>query len=390
MDCLHKSTKFSPIQLQPLIKVGNSSANDNVELNLPLAFLEKNLGITNVTEILKIQPDDIIKNIAIKNNKAGREIAFEVDRSIFVKDVVENCSSCDINFAHKNIVVEYSSPNIAKPFHMGHLRSTIIGNFISNLNMFLKNNVTRLNYLGDWGTQFGLIKVGVDELKITKDDLKLHPLKYLYESYVYANKLAETNKDIVERAKNEFLKLENGSETDIQNWREYMNYTQSELHETYKRLGVTFDEYNYESMYGVRQIEQILSLMRKKRILEKDKDGKEFAQLNDRKVTVVKSDGTTLYLTRDIAAAIDRQNKYKFDQMYYVVENGQSDHFNAIRGILHKMDIPWADRIKHVKFGRIQGMSTRKGTAVFLKDILDESRDIMVQRQIQSPSNKYR
>ena len=109
---------------------------------------------------------------------------------------------------------------------------------------------------------------------------------------------------------------------------------------------------------------------------------------NNRTVSIIKSDGTTLYLTRDIAAAIDRYNKYKFDKMYYVVENGQYDHFYALRSIIHKMDLPWSDRLVHVKFGRIKGMSTRKGTAVFLKDILDECKELIVKRQIESPS-KY-
>lgn len=103
----------------------------------------------------------------------------------------------------------------------------------------------------------------------------------------------------------------------------------------------------------------------------------------------MKSNGSTLYLTRDIAAAIDRFNKFKFDKMYYVVENGQNDHFNALKSIINKMDIPWSDRIVHVKFGRIRGMSTRKGTAVFLKDILDECRELVVKRQIESPSKYF-
>lgn len=104
-------------------------------------------------------------------------------------------------------------------------------------------------------------------------------------------------------------------------------------------------------------------------------------------MSVIKSDGSSLYLTRDIAAAIDRFDRYKFDKMYYVVENGQNDHFNALKSIIHQLDLPWADRLVHVKFGRIRGMSTRKGTAVFLKDILDECKDRVIQRQIESPSN---
>ncbi|KAJ8969182.1 hypothetical protein NQ314_001885 [Rhamnusium bicolor] len=389
IDSLHKSTKFSPSQLQPLIQIGNSQENGHkIELNLPLNLLETQLGVTNITEILKIKPDDIIKNIHLIKDRANRKISFEIDTKIFMKDVLENCAQPDLNFKPKNIVVEYSSPNIAKPFHLGHLRSTIIGNFISNLNKFLKNKVTRINYLGDWGTQFGFIKVGVDDLQYTPEVIQKDPLKLLYQSYVHANNLADKDPNILEKAKAEFAKLENGSEEDLKHWRDYMSYTKTELQDTYNRIGVSFDEYNYESDYSAKDIQEVVDVLRKKNIVHKDKQGKEVALINERNITLVKSDGTTLYLTRDIAAAFDRFKKYKFDRMYYVVENGQNDHFHALKSIIHKMDMPWSDRLTHVKFGRIRGMSTRKGTAVFLKDILDECRDIMIKRQVESPTTK--
>lgn len=139
-------------------------------------------------------------------------------------------------------------------------------------------------------------------------------------------------------------------------------------------------------MYNVRHVQKILTDLQQRNILQKDKDGKQIVKIQDRKVTLAKSDGTTLYLTRDIAAAIDRYERYKFDAMYYVVDNGQTDHFNALKWILHEMDKPWAHRLHHIKFGRIRGMSTRKGTGVFLSDILDEMRELMLERQIISPS----
>ncbi|GJQ67947.1 hypothetical protein Trydic_g16704 [Trypoxylus dichotomus] len=250
-------------------------------------------------------------------------------------------------------------------------------------------SLTKLeNYFGDWGTQFGLIKVGVEELKYSNEDIKQNPLQLLYESYVYANKLAASDSSITERARLEFAKLESGSPEDIKHWKTYINYTISELKFMYSRLGVQFDEYNYESMYNAKHISDVLTKLEKMKILKSTPDGKQVAKVRDRDITVVKSDGTTLYLTRDIAAAIDRFRKYQFDKMYYVVENGQNDHFNALKGILHQMDIPWADRIKHIKFGRIHGMSTRKGKVVFLNDILDETRDLMVKRQLASPTTK--
>ncbi|XP_050300927.1 probable arginine--tRNA ligase, mitochondrial [Anthonomus grandis grandis] len=389
IDSLDKGMKFSPTRLQNLIHVGTPQEKSRVELNLPLSVLETHLGITNVNHILKIQPDDIIRNVHLVRDRANRKISFEIDRKIFVKDVMENCFFPDLNFKPRNIVVEYSSPNVAKPFHYGHLRSTIIGNFISNLNMFIKNKVTRLNYLGDWGTQFGFIKVGIDSLNYTMDSLKSDPMKLLYQSYVHANKLAEKDPNIIEKAKAEFLKLEQESPEDIAKWKQILDLTKNELTQSYSRLGVTFDEYNSESMYSSSDIQNVLDVMRKKNIMKKLKDGREVAEVdNDRTVSIIKSDGTTLYLTRDIAAAIDRFQRFKFDKMYYVVENGQNDHFNALKSIINKMDFPWSDRITHIKFGRVQGLSTRKGTAIFLNDILDECKELVIKRQIESPTTK--
>ncbi|KAL3284402.1 hypothetical protein HHI36_018563 [Cryptolaemus montrouzieri] len=361
-----------------------------MEMTMPLEVLENNLGITNITEILKIQPDDIIKRISYGNNRANRNLQFDVERNIFIKDVIENCAKPDFNLKPKTIVFDYSSPNIAKPFHFGHLRSTIIGNFLSNLNKFLYNKVTRLNYLGDWGTQFGFIKVGIDELKFSEHDIRNNPLKLLYESYVYANKLAEKDSTILERAKLEFSKLEVGSEDHLNFWKDYMGFTRDELVGIYKRLGVEFDEYNYESMYSSRNIQNVIQKLKDRKVVQQDSDGKHVALVDKKTVSILKSDGSTLYITRDIAAAIDRFDKYKFDKMYYVVDNSQSDHFKTLKEMLHRLDLPWANRLHHVKFGRIRGMSTRKGNAIFLKDILDECREMMIQKQIESPTTKVK
>lgn len=357
-------------------------------MTISLSYLEKHFGISHTSDVLKIEPDEIIRNVHSTTERTNKKICFDIDRSIFLKEIIEQGTLPDIHNTQNKVVVEYSSPNVAKPFHMGHLRSTIIGNFIANLHTAMNNKVTRINYLGDWGTQFGLIKVGVEELKLTDEEIERNPLELLYKSYVHANRLAEKDELIVDRARKEFSKLENGSKNDIKNWKSYINYTIKELEYVYNRLGVTFDEYNYESMYSTKQINSILTQLENMKILKLLPNGKKVASVNDRDVTIVKSDGTGLYLTRDIAAAVDRFEKFQFDQMFYVIENGQNNHINSLRNILYQMDKPWAGRIKHVKFGRIHGMSTRKGNVVFLKDILDETRDLMIQRQLTSPSKQ--
>ncbi|CAH0545875.1 unnamed protein product [Brassicogethes aeneus] len=381
LDCVNKPNISN---LQNVIQVENNTKSGNVNLKLPLVCLEAQIGSSEIPKLLKIQPDDIIKQLKIEN----KCITFEIDKKLFIADVIESCANPDLNLDNEKIVVEYSSPNVAKPFHLGHLRSTIIGNYIGNINKFLRNDVTRINYLGDWGTQFGFIKVGVEDLKYTSENIKENPIKLLYKCYVHANKLAEKDPNILERAKVEFAKLENGSIEDIKNWRVIIGYTKDELKKTYERLGVQFDEYNYESMYGSKDIQDVIDILKNKKLLIKQKDGKETIKMNDKNITILKSDGSTLYLSRDIAAAMHRYKKYNFDKMFYVVENGQHDHFSALKHVIKEMGCKWSDKLTHVKFGRIRGLSTRKGTAVFLNDILDECRELMIQKQVLSPNTK--
>ncbi|XP_055691297.1 probable arginine--tRNA ligase, mitochondrial [Lutzomyia longipalpis] len=284
------------------------------------------------------------------------------------------------------ILVEFSSPNIAKPFHMGHLRSTIIGNFVANLFEDFQHPVTRINYLGDWGTQFGLLKVGVDLLKIPDEELKSDPIKKLYQAYVAANEKAKEDEEIAANAREIFSRMEMEDTDDLSKWNQYRDFTVNELRRVYSRLGVHFDQYDWESMYRRRNIEPVLNALREKGIISKESDGKEVTDVDGKKVTVVKSDGTTLYLARDIAAVLDRERKHNFSQLFYIVDNAQSDHFRALFHVTQKMGIN--RQLRHVKFGRIHGMSTRRGNIVFLEDILNEARAIMKEKQLKSPNTK--
>lgn len=222
--------------IKDLIEINNSKDND-IEMNVPLRPLEKYIGVSNVGDVMKIKPDDIIEGIKSIDDRANKKISFKMNRNLFVKDAIENCTMPELNEEKKTIVVDYSSPNVAKPFHLGHLRSTIVGNFIANLNKYFQRNVIKLNYLGDWGTQFGYVKVGVEELKYTDEMIKENPLKLLYECYVYANKLAEKDPSIAERARVEFSKLENGSIEETNKWSTYLQHTIEELNYMYDRLG---------------------------------------------------------------------------------------------------------------------------------------------------------
>lgn len=346
----------------------------------------------NLTNKVKDITDNDLKgdfdNITVQDNA----IHFNVLRDKYIKQILENNLSgvrpplVDIN---KNIIVEFSSPNIAKPFHIGHLRSTIIGNCIANLNSFFQNQVTKINYLGDWGTQFGYVYMGMKMANIDNIEMQTDPIKTLYTAYVNANKLAKDDPSINESAKEIFRQLELEDNEVYKNWESIKHFTVLELERTYKRIGVTFDRYDWESMYTAKKINKIIDKMGEMQLLKLDNENRKVMPLSEEKsVPIIKSDGTSLYISRDIAAAIDRFERNKFDAMYYIVENSQTDHFTNLIQILNKMNLPWVDRLKHVKFGRVHGMSTRQGTVVFLEDILNKAKETMKQKQLDAKTTK--
>ncbi|KAA0202026.1 hypothetical protein HAZT_HAZT009609 [Hyalella azteca] len=310
-------------------------------------------------------------------------------------EVLQNVLKQPSNFWHQSdllslipkqsVVVEFSSPNIAKPFHVGHLRSTILGGCLSRMHAALGHHVIRLNYLGDWGTQFGLLKYGCDARSITRSDLLEDPIKKLYEVYVWANKQAETDPNVHAEASQLFSRMEHGDEQALEQWRFFRDISVKDLNKTYKRLGISFDEYHGESDYPAASCAAILRQMEDCGLLELHEDGRKMYEFTPgRKVTVVKSDGSSIYLSRDIAAAVDRYQKFGFDHHYYVVDMTQIDHFRALFSALTALQYPWARRMRHVRFGRIKGLSSRKGSTLFLSDLLDDGRKLMMKQQTQT------
>ncbi|XP_035720392.1 probable arginine--tRNA ligase, mitochondrial [Vespa mandarinia] len=355
---------------------------------LPLQTKQYDLR-NNIKTILNSDIKSDLNDITVEENA----LSFNVFREDYIKQFLErNCHKIVPHILinnNKNVIVEFSSPNIAKPFHLGHLRSTIIGNYVANINSYLGNNVRRINYLGDWGTQYGFIQIGIDMSNLDSKKIESDAIKSLYNAYVLANKSMENDSSIGNKAREIFRQLETGESIACQEWELFRKYTTEELKKTYDRIGITFDEYHWESMYRSVNIKEIISLMENMNLLSYDEENRRVIHLNSEKVIpIIKSDGTSLYLTRDVGAAIDRYKKYKFDLMYYVVDQTQSKHFTSLIEILHKMNMSWAERLNHIRYGRILGMSTRKGTAIFLEDILNEIRDVMREKQIQSPTTK--
>jgi len=275
----------------------------------------------------------------------------------------------------RNVLIDYSSPNIAKPFHIGHLRSTIIGASLSRIFRFLNYNVIGVNHLGDWGTQFGMVLAAWKE-NPDEAGLKKNPIACLLKLYVDFNQRCEKDEGLREIAREWFKRLEAGDKEAFALWERFRNLSLDEFKRVYQRLGIAFDYYWGESFYNDK-MEAALEQVKRKGLLEKLQDGAEGVDLGKEMPPALlrKSDGATLYITRDLAAAIYRHDKFQPEEILYVVGRPQELHFRQLTAVLQKMGYAWAESLKHVKFGHIQGLSTRRGEVVFLEEVLDEARD---------------
>lgn len=318
----------------------------------------------------------------------------------------------------KNIIVEFSSPNIAKPFHAGHLRSTIIGGFLANLYEGAGWKVIRINYLGDWGKQYGLLALGFEKYG-NEQSLKEDPINHLYEIYVKINKDKETELEQIKQLegageKEEALKLKDDgldekarryfkamTENDpkaIEQWTRFRDLSIKRYKETYARLNIRFDDYSGESQVKEERMDEMAKQMADKGISEESEgavivdfskhvEGKAGKSLE--KPIIKKKDGTALYLTRDISEIMQREDKYHFDHMIYVVASQQDLHLKQLFKIVELLgykDV--AGKVQHINFGLVLGMSTRKGTVKFLDDILRDVGEKM-HEVMQKNQSKY-
>ncbi|RDB21844.1 Arginine--tRNA ligase, cytoplasmic [Hypsizygus marmoreus] len=285
----------------------------------------------------------------------------------------------------KTAIIEYSSPNIAKSFHVGHLRSTIIGAFLANLYKSCGWNVIRMNYLGDWGTQFGLIATGFEKYG-SQEELEKDAIKHLFDVYVKVNKEAEGDPNIKIEAAKWFKRMEDGEEAALVNWRVWRELSIKKYEEQYEILNVHFDVYNGESMVGKEWQDKALARLDEMGLIS-DVDGAKLVDLEKWKLgkaVLRKKDGTSIYLTRDIGGAIERYEKYKFDKMIYVVSSQQDLHLAQFFKILELMEFPWAKNLQHINYGLVHGMSTRRGNVVFLDQIIKEAAGVMFDQMKQN------
>uniref|UniRef100_A0A8D0FL55 Probable arginine--tRNA ligase, mitochondrial n=1 Tax=Strix occidentalis caurina TaxID=311401 RepID=A0A8D0FL55_STROC len=377
---------------------------------------------SQLSKVLDLPPENLIKSIsAVPVSKKRRVADFQLSIASVREDNSSDCLAPDLHLQAQKLaegtvlrqvlkdgseygvkselfstvpkqkaVIEFSSPNIAKKFHIGHLRSTIVGNFIANLKVALGHEVIRMNYLGDWGMQFGLLGVGF-QLFGNKEKLKTSPLQHLFEVYVQINKAAE-DENTKKLAKDFFRKLEEHDEQTLSLWKQFRDFSIDEYIRIYKRLGVHFDEYSGESFYQEKS-KEVLKMLENKGLLQKTIKGTGIVDLSEKKdlssfSTVMRSDGTSLYITRDLAAAIDRMNKHNCDTMIYVTDKSQSNHFQQLFQILKLMGYDWVERCQHVSFGLVQGMKTRRGEVIFLEDVLNEVRSRMLENMASTKTTK--
>ena len=273
----------------------------------------------------------------------------------------------------KTVLVEFSSPNIAKPFHVGHLRSTIIGHSLGEIYERLGYQVFRLNHLGDWGKQFGEVITGFRHWGSPKE-LEAHPLKHLFEVYSRFHSEAESQTELHEEARAWFRKLEDGDPDARQLWGRFREISIKEFKRLYRFLGVSFDSYDGESFYQDR-LGELVDRLRASGLLV-ESQGAWIIPLEAYSLPpalLLKKDEATLYLTRDIAAAEYRFRRWAFDKLIYVVGAPQKLHFQQLFKVLELMGYDWNRRMVHVEFGHVLGMSTRRGEVVFLQDVIDEA-----------------
>ena len=312
-------------------------------------------------------------------------VNFFIDRAYFAGEVIDEVNRLGNAYGRSNsgegrkVIVEYSSPNIAKPFHIGHIRSTVIGNAIYKLYDAVGFDVIRINHLGDYGTQFGKMIVAYRKWG-SEEELAKDPIKSLLSYYTRFHKEAEEHPELEDEARETFVKLEAGEPEELALWEKFRKLSLEEFNRVYDMLGITFDSYAGESFYSDKMPRFIQELKDKGLLIESQ--GAQIVDLEPYDLgaaMITKSDGSSLYVTRDIAAAVYRKETYDFYKCIYVVASQQNLHFKQWKKVLELMGYEWQKDCIHVPFGLvslsdgddIKMMSTREGRVVFLEDVLN-------------------
>ena len=345
----------------------------------------------SLAKVERKAPQAIAADIAEKIDQSAFEkvvatgpyVNFFLDKSKISDQVIKSVIEAGADYGQQdeghgqNITIDLSSPNIAKPFSVGHLRSTVIGDALSNIFRKMGYNTIKINHLGDWGKQFGLLMVAYKKWG-SKEAVEANPIDELLKLYVRINAEIENDPELDEEGRKWFKKLEDGDPEATELWQWFRDESLVEFNRIYKLLGVEFDSLNGEAFYNDK-MDEAVQILEEKGLLKESK-GASIVELDDVNLPpamIKKSDGATLYITRDIATAIYRARTYNFVKNIYAVGQEQSNHFRQLKAVLKKMGFDWSDDMVHVDFGLVtknrQKLSTRKGNIILLEPTLQEA-----------------
>ena len=373
-------TDLDKYEILNLIEIPNSDMGDFAFPCFKLAKTMKKAPNIIASELAeKIEKKDFISNIQVVN----AYVNFYVNKSTYIEKVLNKVLCEKENFGDniigkgKTIVIDYSSPNIAKPFHIGHLRSTVIGNSLYKIFKKLGYNVVGINHLGDWGTQFGKLivaykKWGNKEL-VEKDDIK-----ELSKIYVKFHEESEKDPSLEDEARLWLVKMQEGDKEALELWKWFCDISMKEFERVYKMLNISFDSYAGESFYNDK-MQAVVDELFEKNILVESEGAKivDLEPYNMPPCLILRSDGGTLYPTRDIAAAFYRKKEYNFEKCLYITALDQNLHFAQWFKVIELMGYDWANNLVHIPFGLVSlndgKLSTRKGHVVLMEDILNSA-----------------
>ena len=345
----------------------------------------------SLAKVERKAPQAIAADIAEKIDQSAFEkvvatgpyVNFFLDKSKISDQVIKSVIEAGADYGQQdeghgqNITIDLSSPNIAKPFSVGHLRSTVIGDALSNIFRKMGYNTIKINHLGDWGKQFGLLMVAYKKWG-SKEAVEANPIDELLKLYVRINAEIENDPELDEEGRKWFKKLEDGDPEATELWQWFRDESLVEFNRIYKLLGVEFDSLNGEAFYNDK-MDEAVQILEDKGLLKESK-GASIVELDDvnlPQAMIKKSDGATLYITRDIATAMYRARTYNFVKNIYAVGQEQSNHFRQLKAVLKKMGFDWSDDMVHVDFGLVtknrQKLSTRKGNIILLEPTLQEA-----------------
>ena len=335
--------------------------------------------------------NDIKENIQVEEKQitkievAGGYLNFFINKETLVKEVLNEMATSDEYGKSeigngKNVIVDYSSPNIAKPFHIGHLRSTVIGAALYKIYKYLGYNVTGINHLGDYGTQFGKLIEGY-KLWGNEYNIEENPIDELTKIYIRINQACKEDEQVLENCRNNFKKLEDGDKYCVEVWQKFKELSLKEFQKVYDLLGSKFDSWNGEAFYSDKMAEIVDILEKSGKLVESE--GAKIIDLEDKGINtpciIEKSNGSSTYATRDLAAIMYRARTYDFDKALYLTSYEQALHFKQVFEVtkLLGLDEKYTNGLEHVSFGMVLlptgKMSTREGTSVKLSELLNES-----------------